>query len=290
MANSPEPEKKEEQEEQQQPNKTHPYTITLLTPHTATPTFLHALQQSTSHPSPAFLGADALFYNIKNPTGWGFSHIVLLEGDDAKLDAKKFRLRQHWSFTVESEAAYRGFGGDGEGDEGGDDVGRDVIRPDGGKKGEKAMGPEDLVELMKYFLPREFQGTRTYVLCFFAFKEEEGCEGELAYREHMEALCEGSEQDVHVHLQGTISNMGPFEHGTKFDSEKAHRFGLLSFRTEKGFGEYVSSRGYAKMLGRVRVSMVITRQMWLPPKSEPIDTSSWKYGNPYEPYGEDWFG
>jgi hypothetical protein len=39
------------------------------------------------------------------------------------------------------------------------------------------------------------------------------------------------------------------------------------------------------------VEEVITaNHLVLPPKSQPISASDWSYGNPHEPYGQDWFG
>lgn len=43
-------------------------------------------------------------------------------------------------------------------------------------------------------------------------------------------------------------------------------------------------------VGVVEEGMILTKEMRLPPKGQVINQHGWQYGNPYEPFGEDFFG
>lgn len=77
----------------------------------------------------------------------------------------------------------------------------------------------------------------------------------------------------------------------KPDEDVSRLFVLMSFASSEGYEKYLGwpERESLKDQG-ITEGKIECSQLDLPPKSEPISVGSWEYGNPHEPYGQDWFG
>ncbi|KAF2006061.1 hypothetical protein P154DRAFT_518273 [Amniculicola lignicola CBS 123094] len=295
------------------------FTIILTTPRSATPTFLHKIQQSDF--SPHFIGHDAVFFRKKNPTQWGWSHVFVVEGEKKELP-EGVRLRQLWRFGVESEGGYvREDGKEGKLGQKKTDRYSDILHGES-----QVEGPQDLVDKVKYWFRQKH--SRMYVLAFLKFgsegEKEEGVgegmtqqgdgggEGVLAarkkYDEHLINALAKPALGLQIHLRGPITFSAPPERldlkkdedtSEPQDLDPADLFVLMSFPSEKEFGEYLAhaekQKEKEKEAGRensnkVQETFVLTQEFHLPGKEMEIDRYGWEYGNPYEPYGEDWFG
>jgi hypothetical protein len=67
-------------------------------------------------------------------------------------------------------------------------------------------------------------------------------------------------------------------------------FALLSFRSSKEYEDFLGRTKHGWDEDGVVEEIITTSHLVLPPKSQPISASDWSYGNPHEPYGQDWFG
>ncbi|KAK5191694.1 hypothetical protein LTR99_008579 [Exophiala xenobiotica] len=268
------------------------FTIILTTPRRPTPTFLHQVQQSSL--TPLFIGADGIFFRRTRLSDWGWSHIFLFAGKDVKFDPS-FELRQVWSFTVEAD----------------EDLANDenfAVEEQRAQYGTlKASGsevedPKDLSALLKCWIrPRS---NRLRVLHFLNFT---GSDTQGWYKEHL--VEKDGECGLKVHLFGKVTHMSKVEdrwHETNVeDAEKTEAFGLLSFPGEREYAGFLVSDEHRRLVrgadkngeevrkegvGIVEEGMILTKEMRLPPKDQVINRYGWQYGNPYEPFGEDFFG
>lgn len=273
------------------------FTIVLATPLRPAPKFLHQVQQASV--DPLFVGERAIFFRKPELSDWGWSHIFLLAGsDNVGLDSSSFSLRQAWSFTIEAD---KGFVKDDEFAE--DTRGEFGVMKATGDGGVEE--PEDLVAQIKYwFRPK---ANRLWVLNFLNFTA--GCDARGRYEEHLAEMKD--ECGLKVHLFGDVTRMGNLEGSqerlTKVgDTNKADAFALLSFPGEKEYAGFLMSEGHRRLIRRneneaeevsegngegvLEEGMILTKEMRLPPKEQAIHQLGWQYGNPYEPFGEDWFG
>ncbi|KAJ4287680.1 hypothetical protein N0V90_012383 [Kalmusia sp. IMI 367209] len=230
----------------------HPYTVIFLTPSRGTPTFLHDLQQ---HPTlrPIFIGQSASFFRKANPTNWPWSHILLFEGLDAQLPTD-WSIRQQWRFTFSSETPFAPL-------EENYWSTKDTTDFDDALKNEMIAGFA--------WYPQEGKGA--VVLSF----------GNQGSPENIQ------ENDVnsHVYVAGPVTESGKMVQGSQsWDGEAFNQFALQSFPSKKDLGVYLAKGGESG--GNTGI---VFSQEWKMP-SEKIDPYAWTYGNPYEPYGEDWFG
>lgn len=281
------------------PGQKLPFTIVLATPKGPTPKFLHQVQQSNL--DPLFIGERAIFFRKAELSDWGWSHIFLLAGrDNVQLDPASFNLRQAWSFSID---ANEGFVHDDEFEED-NSGGLGVMKANGDGGVEE---PEDLAAQIKYwFRPT---ANRLWVLNFLNFAAA-ACDARERYEEHLAEM--NKECGLKVHLFGDVTRMGelegPHEPTTRQDPEKADAFALLSFPGEREYANFLLSEGHRRLIrglenaaegnvgeesqggGVVEEGMILTKEMRLPPKEQAIHQLGWQYGNPYEPFGEDWFG
>jgi len=139
---------------------------------------------------------------------------------------------------------------------------------------------------MKYWF-RKGKG-RLYVLNFLILKKNESLK---QYHDHL-----GSEKakfDMEIHLSGQVMQATKLQ---RFDDLQEHDLDpmdismIMSLPSEKEYGAYLGSDGHKKIEEYVKESTILTQQLTLPPKEQAINKYDWTYGNPYEPYGEDWFG
>jgi hypothetical protein len=67
-------------------------------------------------------------------------------------------------------------------------------------------------------------------------------------------------------------------------------FALLSFSSSTEHDKFLARKSRDRDEDGVSEEMITTNHLVLPPKSQPISAGDWSYGNPHEPYGQDWFG
>lgn len=192
--------------------------------------------------------------------------LIVHEGDAAKLPQDVI-LRQKYSFTVESENEY--------------------VKEDGELSKEKfgnwaefvAKEPPDLEDVMSRWSRNG--KNRLWVMNFVNFATPAA---RTQYEEHLSTAKQN--HDLKLHLFGKSRDL-------EKDTEPFTYFSLISLPSEKAYGKYLVSDEYKKLVeddGCVKEGMVLTTELRLPPKSRPINPNDWEYGNPHEPYGEDWFG
>jgi hypothetical protein len=192
--------------------------------------------------------------------------LIVHGGDAAKLP-QDLILRQKYSFTVESENEY--------------------VKEDGELSKNKfgdwaefvAQEPSDLKDVMsRWYRIRE---NRLWVMNFVNFTKPTA---RAQYEEHLSTAKQN--HDLKMHLFGKSKDV-------EKDTEPFTHFSLISLPSERAYGKYLVSDEYKKLVeddGCVKEGMVLTTELRLPPKSQAINPNEWEYGNPYEPYGEDWFG
>jgi hypothetical protein len=84
--------------------------------------------------------------------------------------------------------------------------------------------------------------------------------------------------------------------GHTHDSEAMDYLAMMSFASVEAFGAYLAREEYEEMVGKgkgdggVKSSFVLYTELRLPPREQKIDKFWSQYGNPYQPYGKDWFG
>jgi hypothetical protein len=298
------------------------YTLTLFTPSTATPTFLRHLQQSTLNT--VWLGAYAGLFRKQSPSTWGWSHIMLAEGQGVSLPIR-CRAEQTWSFEIDSADAFR--------------PDPESCTLDGHEKPESTRGTTTLPDTNAP--SKEIQACqcslshikRFCVLIFYTDAVEK------CYEQHLETLARhdglGEKLDIRIQLIGRIlkaeEKLG--KHAkipvTEVSKKKPKKWKpleslkdltpetpssassdsspvapqhpgfkhvvLMSFPSSKEHGQYLKSeerKGLEDTVGidEVNDGMILAKHMLLPPKSQPISANDWTYGNPHEPYGHDWFG
>jgi hypothetical protein len=262
-----------------------PYTIIFTTPLRASPTFLHDLRQSSL--SPQFVGEDSVFFRKKQPTNWGWSHIIILPGADVQFPPT-WGIRQRWSFGLEAEKELST--DDGERDSNaGFEAG---MKSSGhGQAHPQIEGPEDLKEALKYWL--RMSGKTICPMNFVGFENEKS---KKAYEAHLSSLQNpsGNPWNARVHLSGRVTSTSQdhtFANQEAHDAEPMDHVTLMSFTSDGAFSEYLLSEEYKRLEDKgIKGGWVLTQELKLPPKHMVIDKYGWEYGNPYEPYGEDWFG
>ncbi|KAF2107720.1 hypothetical protein BDV96DRAFT_294009 [Lophiotrema nucula] len=255
------------------PHYKHTYTILMTTPRSATPTFLHQVQQSDL--KPVFIGKDGVFFRKDALSNWGWSHVFVLPGeDDAAKLPQNCSVRQKWAFTIGSDDEF--VLEDGE-----------LSKERFGDQSEfEAQEPQDLVDVTRYWL--RIRKNRLFAMTFLNLSDEDGKE------KYAEGLEEAKQKftGMKTHLFGTVKEVeqvvGWGDPAVAGENSFTH-FALLSFEAEKEYGAFLVSEEHAKLVGLGKEGMVLTKEMRLP-KEQPIDRYGWEYGNPYEPYGEDWFG
>jgi hypothetical protein len=67
-------------------------------------------------------------------------------------------------------------------------------------------------------------------------------------------------------------------------------FALLSFPSAEEHDKFLARASFEDEDNKVREEIILAKHLYLPPKSKPISSDDWSYGNPHEPYGQDWFG
>ncbi|OCL04126.1 hypothetical protein AOQ84DRAFT_367782 [Glonium stellatum] len=157
------------------------------------------------------------------------------------------------------------------------------------------QAPEDLKDTVKYWFSKN---NRLYVLSFLAFEKDTN---KQKYRKYLLDL-KGSKHDqygMQLHLSGNVTEQTQvtrFDTAQQYTPDPADYFAFMSFPSENAYGEFLVSgrimalREKIQFEGMVEEGMVLTREMMLPPKEQQINKIGWEYGNPYELYGEDWFG
>lgn len=256
------------------------YTIILTTPRSATPTFLYDLQQSTLNP--LFIGNDLRFFRKQNPTNWGWSHLLLLQGENVELP-KDWQIRQRWSFTVEAEREFAP-----------EEESFCALVKQGSKnaKQTEAKMPEDLADTMQYWTIGK--KNRLYVVSLLTFPSPKARETYMSHLSSISNLVQNP-LNMQIHLSGPVTQPIPqileWNDPNYKDSELIDFFTLSSFPSEKDYGAYLTSDEFKKLKDEgVKEGVILSLKFRMPPKSQKIDKMGWQYGNPYEPYGEDWFG
>jgi hypothetical protein len=93
----------------------------------------------------------------------------------------------------------------------------------------------------------------------------------------------------------TSSLPSPDSSPTMLQLPSFDHFVLMSFPSPKEYEQYLLSnerKGLEEVVGKDGMieGMILAKHVVLPPKDEPISPNDWSYGNPHEPYGQDWFG
>lgn len=187
-------------------------------------------------------------------------------GDAAKLPQDVI-LRQKYSFTVESDNEFI---------KEDDELSKDRF---GNFAEFMAQEPQDLKDDMSRW--DRIRKNRLSVMNFVNFATPAA---QAQYEEHLGTAKHS--HDLILHLFGKAKDV-------EKDTDPFTHFSLISFPSDKAYGKYLVSAEYKKLMdndGCVKEGMVMTTEMRLPPKSRPINPYDWEYGNPHEPYGEDWFG
>jgi hypothetical protein len=280
------------------------YTLTLLTPTSATPTFLCNLQRSNL--STSWIGELAGFYRKESPSTWEWSHILLTEGRGVVLP-ENCRTVQTWTFELDAE---------------------DVFRPDPEDK-----EPDEKCELQDKCVRFPKHIGRFCVLIFYTEEVKE------RYTQHWETVGQnnglGKVLDMRVQLIGRILNTEEklgrhgktpvanlstkrkkkwqkFEEVADFATNELSttiasaaatetqrpsfkHFTLTSFPSSEEHEQYLASKERKDLEETVGVDgvndgMILAQRFVMPPKSQPISKNDWAFGNPHGPRGQDWFG
>jgi hypothetical protein len=264
-----------------------PYTLTLSTPSQGTPTFLRHLQQSDSNP--LWLGKDVSFLRKHNPSTWPWQHAMLNAGHNLKLPTRCTTV-QTWSFEIEADEA---FVADLEIFEAAHDV--------------------PVCKCHSILIKPK------HLFCVMNFLTFQTPEAEQKYRQHLATAVEQldmsiritgrilkSEENLSVHAK--IPAVKASKKKNKFRAQKPFArveddagasqppvpmptfFALLSFSSSTEHVEFLARKSRDGGEDGVLEEVVTTQHLVLPPKGQPISTGDWSYGNPHEPYGQDWFG
>ena len=160
--------------------------------------------------------------------------------------------------------------------------------------------PKGLAEVFRTWWRQK--KNRVWVMNFLNFSGSVARERYEAHLSEQETQC-----GLRAHLFSKITSVSKLEsrHEPVEDAEKADMFALLSFPGEKEYASFLLSEEHRnlvkwaekegeavsrKALGTVEESMILTKELRLPPKNQVIDRLGWEHGNPYEPFGEDFFG
>jgi hypothetical protein len=296
-----------------------PYTLTLLTPSTGTPTFLRHLQRSDL--DTVWLGEFGGFFRKSDPSTWPWSLIVLAEGQRVKLPTR-CQTAQTWTFEIEAEKAFQ------------PDPRSDV--PDESEADWK--DGNKMSETVLFQVSSLYQCAPSHIrrFCVLVFHTEAV---EQSYKQHLETITQnlelGEKLGIRIQLAGRIlkseEKLGirakipvvkaskgrkkkwiSWDQLEKLDSETPSlpspdssptmlqlpsfdHFVMMSFPSPKEYEQYLLSnerKGLEEVVGKDEMieGMILAKHLVLPPKDEPISPSDWSYGNPHEPYGQDWFG
>lgn len=162
-----------------------------------------------------------------------------------------------------------------------------------------------LTENMTYW-PKE-PSHRLYILRFLTFSKKFTQQG---YELHLNTITFNpsiNTFDMQIHLSGRVTSTSLIisVHNLDEDAKEPdpmEYFSLISFPSEDEYGRYrgymasserKDTEGQKWILGETKgfdEGLVITKRLQLPPKEQAIDKRGWEFGNPHEPYGEDWFG
>jgi hypothetical protein len=209
--------------------------------------------------------------------------LIVHKGDAAKLP-QAASLRQKYSFTVESDREFI---------KENDELSEDIFGnwSEFQAQDPHAQEPQDLKDVLSLW--SHIRKNRLSILNFVNFATP------TAQAQYEELLSTAKRNhDLKLHLFGKARDVDKDVEETvgkdvEKDTEQFTHFSLISFPSEKAYGKYLVSNEYKKLMeddGCVKEGMVLTTEMRLPHKSRPINPSDWVYGNPHEPYGEDWFG
>lgn len=278
-----------------------PYTLTILCASHGSPGFLRHLQQSNMNP--LWIGEYPRFYRKYDPSNWSWSHVLLTEDHGIGLP-NQCKTMQTWSFEIDADMAFA--------------ADTDSMTDDGSRDFDNK--PTSVGE------PR---CVRTRRSCALNFLVAQSIEDEQRYRQQLRNVAEQHKDlNMRIQLTGHISKIkedlrshSKIPKPTK-PSKKTIRvltlaelealdrptaaapsttpadspplpatfIALLSFPTEEEHKQFLEREDNTKACYGVGEEIILAKHLYIPPKEKPISSSDWSYGNPHEPYGQDWFG
>ncbi|OAL01491.1 hypothetical protein IQ06DRAFT_141932 [Phaeosphaeriaceae sp. SRC1lsM3a] len=279
-----------------------PYTLTLLCPSIGSPEFLRHLQKSDANP--LWIGQYPQFYRKYNPSTWSWSHAMLTEGHGVRL-ATSCKTMQTWKFEIDAEKAFA--------------PDNDSMTDDGSRNFDnKPAGRYDECVRTRRFCALNFLASQ-------AAEDEQRYKQHLN-----EMAEQYKDLDMRIQFAGHISyikeDLGKHSKNPKptKPSKKKNRvltlaeiealdngtatapstpappaetppppptfFALLSFPTEEEHKQYMERENRAGTVDGNKEEIILAKHLYLPPKDKPISSNDWSYGNPHQPYGQDWFG
>jgi hypothetical protein len=275
-----------------------PYTLTLSTPSQGTPGFLRHLQQSDSNPP--WLGEIESFSRKHNPSTWPWQHAMLNAGHNLKLPARCSTV-QTWKFEIEADEPFVA----------------DLEMP--------AEPPHDLKTCACHsnlIIPKR----RFCALHFVAFRT---AEAEQKYKQQLATAVDQLDMCIQItgRILESKENLGAYAKVPALKASKKKNyikasldeflaraderarakaseppatpvfsppastfFALMSFPSSSEHEDFMARTKHGWDEDGVVEEIITTNHLVLPPKSQPISTMDWSYGNPHEPYGQDWFG
>jgi hypothetical protein len=265
-----------------------PYTLTLSTPSRGTPGFLRHLQQSDSNP--LWLGQGVCFVRKHDPSTWPWQHAMINEGHNLRFPTH-CGTTQTWTFEIEADNPF----------------GADLEIPIEPTHDVKTCNcHSNLIETRRPFC----------VLNFVAFRT---AEAEQEYKQQLSTAVDQLDMRIQItgRILGSKEKLGmhakvPVVKASKKDRLRALQkrfvreeddaeaskppapqptfFALLSFPSSKEYEDFQGRTKHEWDEDGVVEEIITTSHLVLPPKSQPISSGDWSYGNPHEPYGQDWFG
>ncbi|KAH7391139.1 hypothetical protein DE146DRAFT_156589 [Phaeosphaeria sp. MPI-PUGE-AT-0046c] len=279
-----------------------PYTLTILCASIGSPGFLRHLQKSDV--DPLWIGEYPAFIRKYNPSNWCWSHVMLTEGHGVRWPAQ-CRTRQTWSFEIDADEAFV------------PDI--DSMTDDGSINFDnKSAG--------RY--KRAVRTRRYCALNFLAAEATEDEQKYKQHLSDMAERYKNLDMRIQFsgHISNTKENLGRDSKTTKppKPSKKRDRVltlaelealdngtaaaastpappaekppppatfvVLLSFPTDAEHKQFLELEDRAKADGGVKEEVIVMKHLYLPPKDKLIESGDWSYGNPHEPFGQDYFG
>jgi hypothetical protein len=264
------------------------YTLTLSTPSQGTPGFLRHLQQSDSNP--LWLGQGVHFARKHNPSTWPWQHAMINAGHNLKLPTR-CGTTQTWTYEIEAD----------------DPFGADLempIEPTHDVKTCKCHS--NLIETRRPFCVLNFVVFRTTEVEQEYKQQLTTAMDQLDMRIQITGRILGSKKKLGIHAKvpavkkskkekmkavQKLLTQGEDDAGaSKPPVPQPTFFALLSFRSFKEYEDFLGRTTHGWDEDGVVEEIITASHLVLPPKSQPISASDWSYGNPHEPYGQDWFG
>lgn len=281
-----------------------PYTLTIFCACGGSPDFLRHLQQSNVNP--LWIGEYPSFYRKYDPSNWPWSHAMLTEGHGVGFP-NQCKTMQTWSFEINADKAFA------------PDV--DSMTDDGSRNFDNK--PTSYAEpgcvrtrrfcALNFLVAQSIEDEQKYKQHLSDVAEQHK---ELDIRIQLTGHISKIKEDLRSHSKIpkpakpakpskkknrvlTLAELealdyprpaAPSAPAAESPPPPPTFLALLSFPTEEEHKKFLELENSVKAEDGVKKEAILAKHLWIPPKDKKIHPGDWSYGNPHQPYGQDWFG